>query len=413
MLTLLYSKSRAIAALIKSSHIILIMTQPLNLHPNYEYFLDLFQQYSADLLRGHNQEVRESLRRRHIYTDKLPGLEEAYKISLKLGRAIPVERIEKQILQQIDAAAHFIKNLRIWTLGQRNELFHIYEIEIMIDNCIKYSFEFEAGKLLIQIPYWQLFFFKRYLGYQVIKNLWNRGKHLDKASPIYRVWWLFNPVGEFRYTLRAMLLLAVEKQILGIDKLLIELGFADVGDHKNLLLKDEARETKSFKGDTVPSTVRQAALAFLKVTVNEEKLGVNLEQILKDQDEETLIRLLALFKKNLSDPTQIEEIIEAGILILKEFIQEEQSQVDIKMFGFVNVGNYHRIEVALNLNSACFKNYIEVIPRKASIKAILFGFVNVYTIDNITVKPNFQGAMKLNFETIALERTLKELQLLV
>jgi hypothetical protein len=82
------------------------------------------------------------------------------------------------------------------------------------------------------------------------------------------------------------------------------------------------------------------------------------------------------------------------------------------MFGFVNVGNYHRIDVALNLSSGYLNKYIEVIPRKANIKAVLFGFVNVYTIDDITVKPNFHGGMKLNFETAALEKSLKELQLL-
>ena len=55
---------------------------------------------------------------------------------------------------------------------------------------------------------------------------------------------------------------------------------------------------------------------------------------------------------------------------------------------------------------------IEVIPRKTVINATLFGFINVYTIDDITVKPNFHGALHLNFETIALEQALKELQLL-
>ena len=116
-------------------------------------------------------------------------------------------------------------------------------------------------------------------------------------------------------------------------------------------------------------------------------------------------------KKNLADPGQIEELIDTGVFSLQEIIHEEKSKVDIKMFGFVNVGNYHRIDVALNLSSGYLKKYVELVPRKVELKAIQVGFVNVYTIDDITVKPNFHGAMKLNFEAAALERSLRELQL--
>jgi hypothetical protein len=119
-----------------------------------------------------------------------------------------------------------------------------------------------------------------------------------------------------------------------------------------------------------------------------------------------------LFKKNLADPGQMEELIDAGILTLQEVIHEEQSQVEIKMFGFVNVGNYHRIDVALNLSSGYLKKYVELVPRKALIKATLFGFVNIYTVDDVTVKPNYHGAIKLNFEAAALEQALRELQLI-
>lgn len=90
-------------------------------------------------------------------------------------------------------------------------------------------------------------------------------------------------------------------------------------------------------------------------------------------------------------------------------IHEEQSKLNLKMFGFVNVGNYHRIDVALNLSSGYLKKYVEIVPRKTEIKALQFGFVNVYTINDITVKPSFHSAIKINFETAALERSLREL----
>jgi hypothetical protein len=197
-------------------------------------------------------------------------------------------------------------------------------------------------------------------------------------------------------------LLAVQKQILGIDKLLVKFGLVDVGDNPSQPEKDDTATTQSFK---------ENAIAFLKTTVKEDKLGVNLELTLKNQDEATLARLLDLYKKNLADPGQMEELIDTGVLSLQEVMTEEQSEVDIKMVGFVNVGNYHRIDVTLNLSSGFLRKYIEVIPRKAQIKAIQFGFVNVYTIDDITVKPNFHGAIKLDYETAALEQALRELQL--
>lgn len=392
------------------------MTHTLNSHPNQEPLLSFLQQYATDSLKRKNQDVIESLRRRRIDTDKLPSLENSYKIFLKLGSNIPLERIENQILEQIDAIAHFIADFQIGTLGQPNTLFQIYEVEIVIDFHIQYALNFELGKFSIQFPYWQLNLLNRQLPYQAIKDIWNRGRHLNKFSPILRYWWLFNPLSEFRSNLRAMLLLGVNKQILGIDKLFLDLGWTDAGDRQALALKDEAKdnteENNQSRGGLAVSVARQEILSFLKATINEEKLPVNLEQVLKDQDEHTLIQLISSFKKNLASPNQIEEILDAGILVLKEVIQEEQSQVDVKMFGFVNVGNYHRIDIALNLSSGYLKKYIEVIPRKAAIKAILFGFVNVYTIDDITVKPNFHGVMKLNFETAALEKSLKELKLL-
>lgn len=386
------------------------MTHTIEQPKTYQEFLELFHDYAATLLRIQDQEVKEALRRRQIASDNLPSLGDAYKISVKLGATVPLERIEQPLLQQLEAAAYFIKNFHIGVLGQRTSLFQLYEIEFVIDTNIKYSFSFEAGKLLIQIPSWKISVLNRYLPYEKIKTLWNRGKHLDKASPFRRAWWVFNPIGEFRSNLRAILLLAVQKQILGIDKLLVELGFADVGDRESLALKDASGEIE-IKDRTLPSASRNALITFLKTTVNDEKLGINLDLVLKNQDDETLGRLLGLVKKNLADPGQIEEILDAGVLTLQEAIQEEQSKVDVKMFGFVNVGNYHRIDVALNLSSGYLKRYIELIPRKAELKAIQFGFVNVYTIDDITVKPNFHGAMKLNFETLALERALKELQL--
>jgi len=378
------------------------MAQTLNKTGNHEDFLATIREYAATALTNQDQELSASLQRRQIPPTKIKPLAVAYQISFKLSENIALNSIKNQLLQQIDTAAYFLRDFHLGILGQRQGLFQIYEIEIVIEPKIKYSLKFEAGRLSIQLPYCQLKYLNRYFKYQELKNRWHRGEHLAKFSPIRKVWWLFNPIGEFRSNLRATLWLTVQQHIFGIDQLLVKWGLLDLSEYPSLVQDHGQQKTQSFKDSTI---------AFLKASVNEEKLGVNLETILQNQDDATLEKLLSLFKKNLADSGQMEELIDTGIFMLQEVIQEEQSQVDIKMFGFVNVGNYHRIDVVLNLSTGYLKKYVELIPRKAEVKAVQLGFVNVYTIDDITVKPSFHSAMKIDFETAALERTLRELEL--
>lgn len=376
------------------------MTRSLPRSRNYEDFLNFFQDYAIQALRNRDEEVSDALRRRQIPPSKIRPLDETYTIVLKLGSNLRLNPIKKQVLKQIEAAAYLIRDFQIGILGQRTGVFHLYEVEIQIERHIPYALTFESGKLLVQIPYWQASFLERYLPYQQLKTLWHRGEQFAKRSPVRRAWWLFDPIGEFRTNLRTMLLLAVQKQILGIDKFFTKFGLADT--------ETQARVTD---GEPKKRGFKEGAIAYLKTTVDEDKLGINLDLALKDRDDKSVARLLSLYKQNLADPGQMEELIDAGILSLQEYLCEEQSQVDIKMYGFVNVGNYHRIDVTLNLSAGYLKKYVELVPRKTDVKAVQFGFVNVYTIDDITVKPNFHGAMKLNVEAAALERALQELQL--
>ncbi|MEQ8385028.1 MAG: hypothetical protein RH949_21955 [Coleofasciculus sp. A1-SPW-01] len=379
------------------------MTKPFSPNnPAHTTFLDQFTSHTADALHHQNQAVSESLNRRQIPSSQIRPLEEAYHVSLKLGDNLPLNPIKKQILQQLDAVVYFLRDFHIGILGQRTSIFHLYDVEIQVESHLRYQVTFESGKLLIQIPYWQMAVLDRYLPYQKLKYYWRRGKHLPRFSPIRKIWWLVDPIGELRYNLRSMLVLAIQKQILGIDKLFVKFNLLDNGNQKH----------RAVQGDNQNQTeLKNHAIAFLKATVKEEKLGVNLDLVLENQDDATIAQLLAVYKKNLADIDQMEELIETGTFTLQEKLNEEQSQVDIKMFGFVNVGNYHRIDVAVNLSKDYLKKYVDVIPRKTDIKAVQFGFVNVYTIDDITVKPNFHGALTLNFETAALERALKELEL--
>jgi len=368
----------------------------------YTAFLEEFTSYTTEALRHQNLAVSDSLNRRQIPPSQVRPLERSYQISLKLGDDLPLNPIKKQILQQIDAVVYFLRDFHIGVLGQRTSLFHLYDVEIQVESHLRYQLTFESGKLLIQIPYWQMAVLDRYLPYQKLKYRWHRGNHLPKSSPIRKTWWLVDPIGELRYNLRSMLVLAIQKQILGIDKLFVKFNLLDNGNQKH----------RAVQGDHQNQTeLKHHAIAFLKATVKEEKLGVNLDLVLENQDDATIAQLLAVYKKYLADIEQMEELIETGAFTLQEKLNEEQSQVDVKMFGFVNVGNYHRIDVAVNVSKDYLKKYVDVIPRKTDIKAVQFGFVNVYTIDDITVKPNFHGALTLNFETAALERALKELEL--
>lgn len=121
----------------------------------------------------------------------------------------------------------------------------------------------------------------------------------------------------------------MDKKILGLDKLLSEYDFVEQSGCKSQFSSNKIGDKSSFKHDLAGLQVRTAIIAFLKVMVNKEKMGGNLDQILKEQDETTLVRLLALFKNNLTDSNQIEEILSTGILIFKEMMEEEESKVHI------------------------------------------------------------------------------------
>jgi len=355
------------------------------------------QQLAAKLLRDRTEEARQALQRRHIHPSPIHSLEQAYAISLNCPENLSLEPLEKTLLKQMEVAADFIRDFHIGVLGQHMTLLQLYEIELVVEKRWDFATRFESGKLLIFLPYWRLRFFSRYLKDRPLKQSWGEGKHLPNSYPpsFLKLWWLFDPIGLFRSSLRSTLLLAVRRKVLGLDKLLLRLGQAEE--------REEATEKRpEGRG------VNNSAIAFLKSNINEEKLGVDLELALKDYDSRAIVQLLGLFKKNLTDANQVEEMIDAGSLTLHEVMTKEQSQVDVKMFGFVNVGNYHRIDVELNLSAGYLRKYVEVIPRQADIKAVQFGFVNVYTIDDITVQPNFHRAVKLDFATAALEKTLKE-----
>ncbi|NET84081.1 MAG: hypothetical protein F6J94_19825 [Moorea sp. SIO1F2] len=386
------------------------MTPNRTITANNEEYRFFFQENAANIFKHHDLEVIESLQRRKISISNIIPLEQVYKISVKIGKNIPFKSGKKLALQQMEAVGEFLQYFQISILGQPTSIFQLHEIEIKIDKIFTPGLTYEAGKLLISIPDSSLPFQSRYLSDQELKNQWNKGNHLSKKSLSRKAWWLLNPIGEFRTNLRTVLWQAAQKQILGIDKLLLKFGLIDRYDRSE---QSSAQPSLLFNQNTQPQDqgFREGAIALIKNSVNEEKLGIDLEVVLKDQDEATLGKLLGLFRQNLADAGQIEELIEAGALTLQQAVFHEQSEIDIKMFGFVNVGNYHRIDVSLNLSAGYLKKYVELIPRKAVIKAIQFGFVNVYTIDDITVNPNFHGAIKLYWETAALEKSLQELSL--
>lgn len=358
---------------------------------------EFFHQYAAKLLNLQQQQVDEALKRRQVAPQESTRLEEIYQISLKLGKDIPLDKVKHKILQQLDAAADFIRDFHIGILGQKTAYFQIHEIEIYLDYKIKPLFKFSSCKLLIHIPYSAWWFEFRTLTSQEIAIRWEKGDQVDKLSPIHKYWWLLNPIGEFRASLRAMLKQAGQNQILKIDNLLDKFGL------NSLESSSKRVEEGRFKDE---------AIALLKDTASSDKLGRDLTLILKNQSESMLLQLLSKYKHNLIEPRQREAMVEVGALTMQEAQQQEDSHVSIKMFGMVNVGNYHRIDVAINVNSGDLKKYVQQITRQIDVNAVMWGMVNVYTIDDITVKPSVHWSLAVDWETAALEKSLKELHLL-
>ena len=370
----------------------------------------LFTEYAQACLEKQNNYLHQALSRRQIPVQKIQSLEEAYQIYITPGRNIPLKPIKRYLIQQIEAAASFLRDFQIGVLGQRTSIFQLHEIEFQIDDCFRQAYQFESGKLLLKIPYWQISSLSRYLNEQKLKQIWHQGVHFPKRSPVRKYWWLMNPIGDFRSNLRNLLILAAQKQILGLDQLLTKLNLIE-GQQTTTIAPQTALPSNPTVLPPNPE-FRKTAITFLKKSAHEEKLGVNLELILKNHSDQLLTRLLELFRENLSDPGQIEELVDTGTLSLQQALTQEQSEVDIKMFGFVNVGNYHRIDVDINWSAGYLKKYIDIVPRQINVKAMQWGFVNVYTIDDITVAPNLHNALKIDFETAALERALNELGLL-
>ena len=358
------------------------------------------QNYANKRLTEKNNQVRHYLARRKVATEEIQPLQEVQRICLRFGENVSLKNIQKHLVLQIDAAADFLCDFYIGILGQYTSIFYLHEVEIYVARNISYGFSFTSGTLSIQIPSWQISWRKPYGSYPKLKNAWNQGKQFPRFSPTRKVWWLLNPIGEFRSNLRSGLMLAIQRRILGIDELLVKFGLSETEQQEIPVVREDSPSLGS------------GIIAFLKDLADEKKLGVNLTKILQGQTEDSLLKLVKVFEKNLANPQQLEEIIDAGVLSLQEVINKEDSQVDVKMWGFVNVGNYHRIDVDLNISSGYGQKYIEVVPRKANVKAVQFGFVNVYTIDDVTVKPNLHRLVNIDFETAALERSLRELDLL-
>ena len=361
--------------------------------------LDRLQRYGVDLLIDYNSDVLVALERRGIPPEQIRPLQDNYGITLHLDPGIALAPIQRLLKQQVEAVAQLIRDFQIAVLGQPTSLFHLYEIEIQVTRRWRSGFQFDAGKLLLQLPIWKLHALKQVYSYPALKRSWHQGQQLQRRSPMRKFWWLLNPIGEFRANLRTTLSFISQQQIPAIDGLLVEFGVQPT---------DETATSPQLPS----GQFKEAAIALLERVTNPETLGVDLSAVLAEQNETTLTRLLQRFKQLLTDPQQIETLVELGALTVQEVVSQEKSQVNVTMFGFVNVGNFHRIDVALNLSMGYLRKYIEILPRQTNIKAVLFGFVNVYTVDDITVKPMVQSALKIDFATAALEQAMRDLRLL-
>jgi len=342
---------------------------------------------AAIALAARDAEVRAALARRQVLSDRLPNLAEAYHLVVQPGPQLARKRDARARLhQQVEAAADFLRDFQIAVFGQRTLMFQLYELTIQLGARGPKGYQFQAGHLTIARS-------PKPLTVTALRRAWNQGRPLPKRSPVKNTWWLFNPLGEVRSNLKGALLFIVQRQVLGVDRLLARWGFLELPESVD-----------------APPGFREQALAYLSDAVDRRKLDFDLEAAIADRSDRWLGHLLRRFRQHLLDPEAIESILDAASFSLQETLAQEQSNVKVALFGFVNVGNYHRIDVAVNLSSGFWRKYIEIVPRKADVRAWLFGFVNVYTIDDITVKPNLHQAVKLDFATAALEQAYRELR---
>ncbi len=335
---------------------------------------------AAIALQARDADVQAALARRQIAGGS-PSLVDAYQLRVQPGPALARKSDARDRLQaQIEAAADFLRDFQIAIFGQRTLMFQLYELTIQLGARGRKGYHFQAGRLTIARS-------PKPLNRSRLQRAWDRGKHLGKRSPCRRAWWLFNPLGEFRSNLKGALLLAIQQQLFGLERLRARFGLATL---------PETTEP--------PLGFREQAIAYLHEAVDRRKLDFDLDAVLAAGSDRWLSQLLHYFRQHLRDPSEIEALLDAASFSLQEVVEREQSQVRVAMFGFVNVGNYHRIDVAVNLSAGYLKKYIEIVPRQVDLRAVLFGFVNVYTIDDITVKPNLHQAVKLDFATAAFER---------
>lgn len=296
--------------------------------------------------------------------------------------------------EQAESAAEFLKDFHFRMLGRNLSLFKVRKIRIctnghsQLDPTLTYDrakFELTlwiGPKQTTNIPVSPL---RRnnlhpYTRDQ-IKQAWDEsdafgkrlftGEVLDARKNPVRVYWKFlNPVGQVRTALRDGLRSAALLSVKTLKALNEEGGAKGLKDKMlSLLGADGSR--------------------------------------LDGMDDAALRRLSSSWLEKLEDPKAAEEMAVAALSkSLQAAIESQNTKIKRKQWGFVNVENFHKIDVTLNTGDIQTYREVVQVPDNLDIDVTQVGFVNVSTTDRVEVSVVLSAMVPARTFEIATLRSL-------
>ncbi len=328
--------------------------------------LDDFQKMADDYFAKNG--IKDALPLKTYTINLRPG-NECFRESTP-GHSLWWARNREQIARQIESAAQFIFVHHKAVLGKPKGPFQIREIEICPKSTSKSDLNFNAGKLIIGVPYNLVQGYRPWTSDQLL-SLWRQGAHLDPEDlvvnrwltrkKLINLWSLFDPIGSFRLNIRQ----SYDQESQTLSQRLGQLGTSSSLDHwKNLLW-----------GTSVdPRRIRIANDETLRKIWTEQKSG----------------QLLQNYRCLVANPVTADDLSWGSQAVFEKWMGQRSNNIDIKIkAGLVAVGNYHQIGVTLSTYQGAYYEYLntQVGPTESTVlKAqVEGGLVAVFTVDDIKV----------------------------
>lgn len=284
-----------------------------------------------------------------------------------------------KLVSQINEAASFLSDYHFRMLGQNHSLFKIrrvvicttsrhYTSPVMSFDRLKSELTLYTGpkRLALVGPSSLRRDNLHPLSAKEIRAQWDDGEHWrkdisireivdSKKNPIRGYWNFLNPVGETRTLLREAIRAAGLKGLGGIRE---RVATGNLQDWKRLI---------------------------------REKLGRSISEMadkkLEAAPEADVKKLLSKWEEKMASPDATESMAAASLIACIKKRMEKQKEVGIRrtQIGFVNVENFHQIDVSLTTGDVKDFEEFVVVPEKLDIDVTQVGLVNVSTTDQVSV----------------------------